>query len=155
MAFTPVDSALHGYAATMASADSCTFSTVLQQWLLFSEHLVQVSPGTTRFFLSIYLSYLFPLIPCSYGASAISFPLPGEFRTFTGSKRAPPDAQNCGIESFSMPQFSSISRFEKNGLLYDSNPFFSEPCNYLVPLKSFTASTIAAMFSTGVLHWML
>ena len=67
---TPVDSALHGCAATMASADSCTFSTALRQWLLFSEHLVQVSPGTTRFFPSIYLSHLFPLIPCSYGASA-------------------------------------------------------------------------------------
>ena len=69
---TPVDSALHGCAATMASADSCTFSTALRQWLLFSEHLVQVSPGTTRFFSSIYLPHLLHLSPCSYGLQLVT-----------------------------------------------------------------------------------
>ena len=60
----------------MASADSCTFSTVLQRWLLLSEPIVQISPGTTRFFSSIYLPHLSHMIPCSYWALACVAVLP-------------------------------------------------------------------------------
>ena len=65
---TPTDSALH-LTATMASADFCTFSTPLRAWLLLSERPVQTSPGTTRFFPSIYLPHLPPPVPCSYWTS--------------------------------------------------------------------------------------
>ena len=37
---------------------------------------MQISPGTTRFFPSIYLPHLFRMIPCSYWASACSAVLP-------------------------------------------------------------------------------
>ena len=119
---TSVDSALH-LLATMASADFCTFSVTFRSRLFLSEHSVQTSPGTTRFFPSIYLPHLPPLVPCSYWTLtwmavlsqaiayirflfvrpevclqlpsdstsrwtplplAVSFPLPGRFRTFTG-----------------------------------------------------------------------
>ena len=62
---TPTDSALH-LSATMASADFCTLSVASWSRLLLSERFVQTSPGTTRFFPSIYLPYLPPLAPCSY-----------------------------------------------------------------------------------------
>ena len=121
----------------MASADFCAFGTALQPWLRLSAHSAQTSPGTTRFFPSIYLLYLPHAIPCSDWAStclaalpshiafyaisvrqarglpvvfphnrlpsdstsrwtplpsAISFPLPGGFDSFTLWKRAPPGA---------------------------------------------------------------
>ena len=53
----------------MASADFCIFSTALRLWLPFSERFMQTSPGTTRFFPSIYLPHLPPLVPCSFGTS--------------------------------------------------------------------------------------
>ena len=40
----------------------------LVQWLLFSEHFIQTSPGTTHFFLSIHLPHLPYMILCSYWA---------------------------------------------------------------------------------------
>ena len=124
---TPIDSVLHlernlFRLATMASADFCTFSVTFRSRLFLSEHSVQTSPGTTRFFPSIYLPHLPPLVPCSYWTLtwmavlsqaiayirflfvrpevclrlpsdstsrwtplplAVSFPLPGRFRTFT------------------------------------------------------------------------
>ena len=46
------------------------------QWLLLSEHIAQISPGTTPFFRSIYLSHLSYMIPCSYWASACLAVLP-------------------------------------------------------------------------------
>ena len=46
------------------------------QWLPLSRHTAQTSPGTTRFFLSIYLPHLFRMIPCSYWASACCAVLP-------------------------------------------------------------------------------
>ena len=46
------------------------------QCLLLSEHIAQTSPGTTHFFLSIYLSHLSYMIPCSYWASACLAVLP-------------------------------------------------------------------------------
>ena len=48
----------------------------LVQWLLLSKRSAQVSPGTTRFFLSIYLPHLSLVIPCSYWASACYAVLP-------------------------------------------------------------------------------
>ncbi len=57
------------FIATMASADFCTFSTLLRAWLPLTERSVQTSPGTTRFFPSIYLPHLPPLVPCSYWTS--------------------------------------------------------------------------------------
>ena len=41
----------------------------LVRWLLLSEHFTQTSLGTTRFFLSIHLSHLSRMIPCSYWTS--------------------------------------------------------------------------------------
>ncbi len=38
------------------------------QWLPLSRHTAQTSLGTTRFFLSIHLSHLSCMIPCSYWA---------------------------------------------------------------------------------------
>ena len=68
---TPTDSALH-LSATMASADFCIFSIAFRLWLPFSERSMQTSPGTTRFFPSVYLPHLPPLVPCSYGTSTCS-----------------------------------------------------------------------------------
>ena len=42
---------------------------------------MQISPGTTRFFPSIYLPHLFRMIPCSYWASACVAVLPS-YATF-------------------------------------------------------------------------
>ncbi len=39
-------------------------------------HVHEASPGTRMLFLSIYLSYLLPMIPCSYWASTCSAVLP-------------------------------------------------------------------------------
>ena len=44
--------------------------------LLLSERSIQISPGTTRFFPSICLPHLLPMIPCSYWASACTAVLP-------------------------------------------------------------------------------
>ena len=54
----------------MASADSCAFSVAFLIWprLPLSRCSTQVSPGTTRFFPSIYLPHLPRMIPCSYWA---------------------------------------------------------------------------------------
>ena len=62
----------------MASADFCMFSAVFLIWprLLLSERSMQISPGTTRFFPSIYLPHLSRMIPCSYRVSACSAVLP-------------------------------------------------------------------------------
>ena len=65
----------------MTSADSCTFSASSQMRLPFSKRIAQVSLGTTRFFLSIHLPHLSPVIPCSYWASAWSAVLPSR-KTF-------------------------------------------------------------------------
>ena len=43
---------------------------------VLSERFMQISPGTTRFFPSIYLPHLSRMIPCSYWASACSAVLP-------------------------------------------------------------------------------
>ena len=53
----------------MASADFCAFSAALQLRLRLSARSAQTSPGTTRFFPSIYLPHLPHAIPCSYWAS--------------------------------------------------------------------------------------
>ena len=46
------------------------------QWLPLLKHTAQTSPGTTRFFLSIYLPHLFRMIPCSYWALTCCAALP-------------------------------------------------------------------------------
>ena len=62
----------------MASADSYAFSVAFFIWprLLLSGHSAQVSPGTTRFFPSIYLPHLPRMIPCSYRALTCMGALP-------------------------------------------------------------------------------
>ena len=62
----------------MTSADFCTFSAAFLIWprLLLSGLSMQISPGTTRFFPSIYLPHLSRMIPCSYWASACVAVLP-------------------------------------------------------------------------------
>ena len=57
------------------------------QWLLLSKHSAQVSPGTTRFFLSIHLPHLSPVIPCSYWASACYAVLPSRKTLYVISVR--------------------------------------------------------------------
>ena len=59
----------------------------LVQWLLLSKHSVQVSPGTTRFFLSIHLPHLSPVIPCSYWASTCVAALPSRKTLYVISVR--------------------------------------------------------------------
>ena len=73
----------------MASADFCTFSAAFFVWprLLLSERSVQISPGTTRFFPSIYLPHLSRMIPCSYWASACIAVLPSCVTSYVVSVR--------------------------------------------------------------------
>ena len=71
----------------MTSADSCTFSASSQMRLPLSRHFAQVSPGTTRFFLSIHLPHLSPVIPCSYWASACIAVLPSRKTLYVISVR--------------------------------------------------------------------
>lgn len=71
----------------MASADFCTFSTTLRPWLRLSAHSVQTSPGTTRFFPSIYLPHLPHAIPCSYWASTWFAALPSHIAFYAVSVR--------------------------------------------------------------------
>ena len=71
----------------MASADFCAFSTALRLWLRLSAHSAQTSPGTTRFFPSIYLPHLPHAIPCSYWASTCWAALPSHIAFYTVSVR--------------------------------------------------------------------
>ena len=71
----------------MTSADSCTFSTSSQMRLPLSKHFAQVSLGNTRFFLSIHLPHLSPVIPCSYWASACFAALPSRKTLYVISVR--------------------------------------------------------------------
>ena len=62
----------------MASADFCMLSAglFLSLRLRLSALPMQTSPGTTRYFPSIYLPHLFHMIPCSFWASACHAVLP-------------------------------------------------------------------------------
>lgn len=71
----------------MASADFCAFSTALRLWLRLSAHSAQTSPGTTRFFPSIYLPHLPHAIPCSYWASTCWAALPSHIAFYAVSVR--------------------------------------------------------------------
>lgn len=71
----------------MASADFCAFSAALQLWLHLSAHSAQTSPGTTRFFSSIYLPHLPHAIPCSYWASTCWAALPSHIAFYAVSVR--------------------------------------------------------------------
>ena len=83
---TPIDSVLH-LPATTTSADFCAFSVIFRWRLLLSEHFAQISPGTTRFFPSIYLPHLSRVIPCSYWASACMAVLPSRVTSYVVSVR--------------------------------------------------------------------
>ena len=82
----------------MTSADFCTLSITSRQWLLLSEHSVQTSLGTTRFFPSIYLPHLLYTIPCSYRASSCVADLPSCTAFYTVSVR-----QTRGLPMGSFP----------------------------------------------------
>ena len=71
----------------MTSADPCTFSASSQMRLPLSRHFAQVSPGITRFFLSIHLPHLSSVIPCSYWASAWFAVLPSRKTLYVISVR--------------------------------------------------------------------
>lgn len=71
----------------MASADFCVFSTALRLWLRLSARSAQTSPGTTRFFPSIYLPHLPHAIPCSYWASTCWAALPSHIAFYAVSVR--------------------------------------------------------------------
>ena len=71
----------------MASADFCVFSAALQLRLRLSARSAQTSPGTTRFFPSIYLPHLPHAIPCSYWASTCWAALPSHIAFYTVSVR--------------------------------------------------------------------
>ena len=71
----------------MASADFYAFSTALRLWLRLSAHSAQTSPGTTRFFPSIYLPHLPHAIPCSYWASTCWAALPSHIAFYAVSVR--------------------------------------------------------------------
>ena len=72
---------------TMASADFCAFSTAFRLWLRLSARSAQTSPGTTRFFPSIYLPNLPHAIPCSYWASTCLAALPSHIAFYAVSVR--------------------------------------------------------------------
>ena len=71
----------------MASTDFCAFSTAFRLWLRLSARSAQTSPGTTRFFPSIYLPHLPHAIPCSYWASTCMAALPSHKAFYTVSVR--------------------------------------------------------------------
>ena len=71
----------------MASADFCVFSAALQLRLRLSARSAQTSPGTTRFFSSIYLPHLPHAIPCSYWASTCWAALPSHIAFYAVSVR--------------------------------------------------------------------
>ena len=71
----------------MASADFYAFSAALQLWLRLSARSAQTSPGTTRFFPSIYLPHLPHAIPCSYWASTCWAALPSHIAFYAVSVR--------------------------------------------------------------------
>lgn len=71
----------------MASADFCAFSAALQLRLRLSARSAQTSPGTTRFFPSIYLPHLPHAIPCSYWASTCWAALPSHIAFYAVSVR--------------------------------------------------------------------
>lgn len=71
----------------MASADFCAFSAALQLQLRLSARSAQTSPGTTRFFPSIYLPHLPHAIPCSYWASTCWAALPSHIAFYAVSVR--------------------------------------------------------------------
>ena len=83
---TPTDSALH-LSTTMASADFCVFNDTSWHRLSLSGHTTQISPGTTRFFPSIYLPHLSRMIPCSYWALACEAVLPSCVTSYVVSVR--------------------------------------------------------------------
>ena len=71
----------------MASADFYAFSAALQLRLRLSARSAQTSPGTTRFFSSIYLPHLPHTIPCSYWASTCWAALPSHIAFYAVSVR--------------------------------------------------------------------
>lgn len=71
----------------MASADFYAFSAALQLRLRLSARSAQTSPGTTRFFSSIYLPHLPHAIPCSYWASTCWAALPSHIAFYAVSVR--------------------------------------------------------------------
>lgn len=71
----------------MASADFYAFSAALQLRLRISARSAQTSPGTTRFFSSIYLPHLPHAIPCSYWASTCWAALPSHIAFYAVSAR--------------------------------------------------------------------
>lgn len=71
----------------MASADFYAFSAALQLRLRLSARSAQTSPGTTRFFFSIYLPHLPHAIPCSYWASTCWAALPSHIAFYAVSVR--------------------------------------------------------------------
>lgn len=71
----------------MASADFYAFSVALQLRLRLSARSAQTSPGTTRFFSSIYLPHLPHAIPCSYWASTCWAALPSHIAFYAVSVR--------------------------------------------------------------------
>ena len=71
----------------MASADFYAFSAALQLRLRLSARSAQTSPGTTRFFSSIYLPHLPHEIPCSYWASTCWAALPSHIAFYAVSVR--------------------------------------------------------------------
>lgn len=71
----------------MASADFYAFSAALQLRLRISARSAQTSPGTTRFFSSIYLPHLPHAIPCSYWASTCWAALPSHIAFYAVSVR--------------------------------------------------------------------
>ena len=75
------------FQGTMASADFCAFSAALRLRLRLSARSAQTSPGTTRFFPSIYLPHLPHAIPCSYWASTCWAALPSHIAFYAVSVR--------------------------------------------------------------------
>ena len=152
---TPTNSALH-LSATMASADFCIFSTAFRLWLPFSERSMQTSPGTTRFFPSIYLPHLPPLVPCSYGTSTCSAALSPTIASYAVPVRQarglPPTSfrfrltTNTLVFGYVFPatgqtpvfhrlETCAAGRTSKMGLLHESNLTYAQPLIFIMSIK--------------------
>ena len=90
----------------MASADFCAFSTAFRLWLRLSARFAQTSPGTTRFFPSIYLPHLPHAIPCSFWASTWIAALPSHIAFY-----AVPVRQARGLPVVSLFPYPASFRF--------------------------------------------
>ena len=117
---------------------------------------MQTSPGTTRFFPSIYLPHLPPLVPCSYGTSTCSAALSPTIASYAVPVRQarglPPTSfrfrltTNTLVFGYVFPatgqtpvfhrlETCAAGRTSKMGLLHESNLTYAQPLIFIMSIK--------------------